>query len=153
VSNIEKSILKYYNVNLAQLNTDFESPWVFGAIQGPPCCEARFHIFPMEVHLYTLTLTQNPHYIPICITHVAIPNRLLNLTEGSYPLQQCTLGQRFIDGMRDPQPPLHPWEWSMMWVHSEWRMIKKLVGRREGMGGLGNFAFSSSFLLLGKTGL
>jgi hypothetical protein len=31
-------------------------------------------------------------------------------------------------------------------------MIKKLVGRREGMGGLGNFVSSSSFLLLGKTG-
>ena len=48
-------LIPLHDVTLTQLNVGFESPWVFGAIQGPPCHEARFHIFPMEVHLYTLT--------------------------------------------------------------------------------------------------
>ena len=79
------SLILLHDATLAQLNMGFESPWVFGAIQGPLCCEARFHIFPMEVHPYTLT--RNSHYIPICITHIAIPNNLFNLTGSLYPLQ------------------------------------------------------------------
>ena len=57
------SLIHLHDATLAQVNTGFESPWVFSAIQGSPNCEAGFHIFPMEVHLYTIT--QNPHCIPI----------------------------------------------------------------------------------------
>ena len=124
------SVIRLHDVSLAQHNLGFESPWVFGAIQGPLRREAGFHIFPMEVHL--LTLTRNPHPIPIRITHVAIPDRFLDLTGRSYPLQECTLGQRFIDGMRDHQPPLRPWEGDMMWTHPEWRVINKWLAGEKG---------------------
>ena len=124
------SLIRLHDATLAQLNMGFESPWVFGAVQGLPRREAGFHIFPMKVHLYTLT--RNPHYIPIRLTQVAIPNHLLNLTGPSYPLQQCTLGQRFRDRIGDPLPPLRPWEWDMMWVHPEWRMIDKWLKGEEG---------------------
>jgi hypothetical protein len=100
------SLVHLHNITLAQLNIGFESPWVCGAIREYPRCEAGFHIFSMEVHVCTLTLT--PHPIPIHVTHVTIPNHLLNLPGASYPIHHCTLGQRFIEGKRNPQPPLCP---------------------------------------------
>ena len=125
-----RSLICLHDATLAQLNMGFESLWVFSAVQGLPCHKAGFHIFPMKVHLYTLT--QNLYYIPICLIHVAIPNHLLNLTGPSYLLQQCTLGQRFRDRIGDPLPLLCPWEWNMMWVHPEWRMINKWLKGEEG---------------------
>jgi hypothetical protein len=125
-----RSFIHLHNVTLAQLNTGFESPWVFGTIQEPPYHEAGFYIFPMEVHV--CTLTRNSHFIPIHVTHVAIPNDLLNLTGASYTIQCSTLGQRFVKGMRNPQPPLHPLEWDSMWVHPEWKMIAKCLAGEAG---------------------
>jgi hypothetical protein len=115
------SLIRLHNVTLAQLNMGFESPWVFGAIREYPRCEAEFHIFPVEVHVCTLTQTHHP--IPIHVIHVTIPNHL-NLSGASYPIHRCTLGQRFIEGKRNPQPPLCPWEWNHMWIHPEWLMIE-----------------------------
>ena len=37
-----------------------------------------------------------------------------------------------VDGIGDPQPPLHLWEYSLMWVHPELRMINKWLGGEEG---------------------
>ena len=48
-------LIPLQDATLVQLNIGFESLWVFGAIQVPPRHEARFHMFPMEVHLYALT--------------------------------------------------------------------------------------------------
>jgi hypothetical protein len=95
-----RSLIHLHNVTLAQLNMGFESPWVLDAIWEYPCHEAGFHIIPIEVHV--CTLTQTPHPIPVHFTHVAIPNNLLNLSGASYPIHCCTLGQRFIEGKRNP---------------------------------------------------
>ena len=49
------SLICLHDATHAQLDIGFESPWVFGAIQGLPHHEAGFHIFPMKVYLYTIT--------------------------------------------------------------------------------------------------
>jgi hypothetical protein len=85
------SLICLHNITLAQLNMGFESPWVFSTIREYPCHEAGFHIFPMEVHV--CTLTRNPHPIPIHVTHVAIPNHLLDLPGASYLSIVALLGR------------------------------------------------------------
>jgi hypothetical protein len=49
------SLICLHDVTLAQLNMGCESPWVFGAIWEYPCRETGFHIFPVDVHVCTLT--------------------------------------------------------------------------------------------------
>ena len=49
------SLICLHDTTIAQLNTGFESPWVFGAVQGLPNHGAGFHIFLMKVHLYIIT--------------------------------------------------------------------------------------------------
>lgn len=77
------SLICLHNDTFSQLNLGFESPWVFRIIWGLSYQEVGFHIFPMEVHLFTLTW--NTYIIPICITHVAIPNNLFDLVGVLHP--------------------------------------------------------------------
>jgi hypothetical protein len=111
------SLIHLHNVTLSQLNGSFKKcPWLFGKLGSSPRREPGYHIFPVEVDLFIIT--KRPHLVKCTLAL----------------MHQQSIGQRVVEGLRDIQPPLRPWEADPTWRHPEYLKIEQwMIGWRPAL--------------------
>jgi hypothetical protein len=117
------SLIRLHDITLSQQNRGFERPWLFGKLGSSARREPGYHIFPVDVDL--IIITKTPHIVKCTIAYVAIPNCLIVLQGQLAPMRQQSIGQRVVEGLRDIQPPLRPWEVDPTWRHPEYLKIEQ----------------------------
>jgi hypothetical protein len=90
---------------LAQMNLQFEKPWLFGTLENMIWREPGYHILVMKPHLFTIT--QRPFVVPYLHTYIAIPTQFIHDQGQLQIIYSPTLGQRQVG--EELLPPLRPW--------------------------------------------
>jgi hypothetical protein len=117
------SLIRLHDITLSQQNFSFEKPWLYGELGHSSRREPGYHIFPIDVDLFTIT--QVPYVVNCTIAYIAIPNHLIALQGRLASMHPPSLGQRVVEGIGEIQPPFRPWEADPDWRHPEYAKIKK----------------------------
>jgi hypothetical protein len=107
--------IRLHDYSLAQMNSQFEKPWLFGTLENVIWREPGYHIFAMKPHLFTIT--RKPFVVPYSHTYVAVPTQLIHDRGQLQIIYSSTLGQRRVG--EELLPPLRPWEDDTSWRHPE----------------------------------
>ena len=115
------SLIRLHDIELSHQNCGFEKPWLFGTLGPMKWCEPNYHLFELQLHLFTITNT--PYIVPCPHAYIAVPDHLIFKRGFLRCVYSPTLGQELVEGCSEVQPPLRPWQVDQRWRHPEYRRI------------------------------